>query len=59
MRPPMRDGGRPKHPLLDPRNRPSQWLLILIAVGVAVAVTLFGGLVLYVAEIWRARPLGM
>lgn len=55
----MRDGGRPKHPLLDPRNRPSQWLLILIAVGVAVAVTLFGGLVLYVAEIWRARPLGM
>jgi hypothetical protein len=55
----MLDDGRPKHPLLDRKNRPSQWLLILMAVGIAVAVTLFGGLVLYIAEIWRARPLGM
>ena len=43
----------------DKSKRPSQILLILIAVGVAVVVTLFGGCILYLAEIWRARPLGM
>ena len=51
--------GRDRHPLLDPENRPSQWLLIAMAVGIAVVVTLFGGAILYIAEVFRARPLGM
>ena len=50
---------RYEHPLLAPENRPSQWLLIAMAVGIAVVVTLFGGAVLYIAEVFRARPLGM
>ena len=50
---------RQRHPLQDPRNRPSQWLLMAMAVGIAIVVTLFGGAVLYIAEVFRARPLGM
>lgn len=47
-----------RYPKDDPRRRPSQWFLILLAVGIAVAVTLFAGLVLYLRDIWTARPLG-
>ena len=47
-----------QNPLRDPERRPSQILLVLMAVGIAVVVTLFAGAMLYVAEIWRARPLG-
>ncbi len=47
-----------KNPMSDPENRPSQVLLILMAVGIAVVVTLLGGFVLYLSEIWKAQPLG-
>ena len=42
----------------DPKNKPSQTLMILIAVGVAVVVTILGQAILYVAELFRAKPLG-
>lgn len=47
-----------KHLMKDPGQRPSQMLLILMAIGIAVAVTFLGGLFLYLSEIWKARPLG-
>ena len=54
---PYRDFRR--HPLLAPENRPPQWLLIAIAIAIAVVVTFFGGAILYIAEVLKARPLGM
>ena len=49
---------RGSNPYHDPDKRPSPFLLLLIAVGVAIAVTLFGGLILYMRDIFSARPLG-
>lgn len=46
------------NPMNDPRQRPSQALLVLIAIGVAVAATLLGGLLLYLSDVWTAQPLG-
>ena len=42
----------------EERRRPSQILLVLMAVGIAVAVTLLAGLLLYLSELFRAKPLG-
>ena len=53
---------RPDDPRRDPatgeRRRPAQVLLVLLAVGVAVVVTLLAGLLRYLLEIFRAKPLG-
>ncbi len=46
------------NPLRDPERRPSQILLVLMAIGIAIVVTLLAQLVLYLAEVWKARPLG-
>ena len=48
-----------KDPLADPKRRPSQVLLIAIAVAVAAVVTLIAVGFLRLAEMWNARPLGM
>lgn len=48
-----------QNPMNDPKHRPSQILLVLMAVGIATVVTLFGMAILYLAEIWNARPLGL
>ena len=48
-----------QNPMNDPKQRPSQILLILMAVGIAAVVTLFGIFILYLAEMWNARPLGI
>ena len=47
-----------QNPYENPDRRPSVWLLLLIAVGVTVAAMLLGGLVLYLRDIFTARPLG-
>ncbi|MCZ6632331.1 MAG: hypothetical protein O7G87_02935 [bacterium] len=46
------------NPYHDPDKRPSSLLLLLIALGVAIAVTLFGGLIFYLRDVFTARPLG-
>ena len=48
-----------QNPMEDPSRRPSQVLLVLIAVGVATVVTFLAWGLLHFAEIWRARPLGI
>ena len=47
-----------RNPYHDPESRPSSWLLCLIAVGVAVAVSVIGWLLLYMRAVFSARPLG-
>lgn len=42
----------------DPRRKPPQWLLILIALGVALVTSVLAGVMLYVVEAFRAKPLG-
>ena len=45
-----------KNPMSDPKNRPTQ--VLLMAIGIAVVMTLLGGFILYLSEIWKAQPLG-
>ena len=47
-----------RNPFHNPENRPSGWLLVLIAVGVAVVVTLLGWLMLYMQAVFNTQPLG-
>lgn len=42
----------------DPRRRPSQAKLVLIAIGVAIVTTLFSGALLFIIDAFRAKPLG-
>ena len=42
----------------DPRRRPPQWLLVLIALGVAVVTSLLAGGMLFLMEAFRAKPMG-
>ena len=46
------------YPPGDPRRPPPRWFLVLIAVAVAIAVTLFAVLIAYLRDVWPARPLG-
>ncbi len=45
-------------PRKDPRFRVPQFLLVLMAVAIAAVVILLAGVFLYLADVWRARPLG-
>ena len=47
-----------EYPPGDPRRPPPRWLLVLIAVSVAIVVTLFAFLIAYLRDVWTARPLG-
>lgn len=47
-----------RNPFHNPENRPAGWLLVLIAVGVSVVVTLLGWLLLYVQAVFNTQPLG-
>ena len=47
-----------KNPATEARRRSSQVPLVLMAVGVAMVVTLLAGLLRYLSEIFRAKPLG-
>ncbi|MDA0746854.1 MAG: hypothetical protein O2954_10060 [bacterium] len=47
-----------KDPRQDPRWRISQWKMVLLAVGISVLVTIFAWVLLFLREIWTARPLG-
>ncbi len=42
----------------DPDTRTPGWLLTLIAVIVAIAVTAIAWVILYLREVFSARPLG-
>ena len=44
-----------RNPYHDPDSRPPGWFLCLIAVGIAVAVTAIGWVVLYLREVFSAR----
>ncbi len=46
------------YPPGDPRRPPSRIFLVLLAVGIAIVVTLFAGLIVYLRDVWTARPLG-
>ena len=46
------------NPMRDSERRPSQILLILMAVGIAIVVLLLGQPMLYLAKVWKAQPLG-
>ena len=46
------------YPPGDPRRPPSRILLVLLAVAVAIVVTLFAGLIVYLRDVWTAQPLG-
>ena len=54
----MRHDDPRRNPYLHPQNRPSGWLLVLIAVGVAVVVTALGWVMLYLRAVFSAQPLG-
>ncbi|MFT5369431.1 MAG: hypothetical protein ACI8V2_004408 [Candidatus Latescibacterota bacterium] len=54
----MRSNDPRRNPYDNPENRPSGWLLVAIAVGVSVAVTLLGWVLLYMRAVFGARPLG-
>lgn len=45
------------YPPGDPRRPPSRVFLVLLAVAVAIAVTLFAALIVYLREVWTAQPL--
>ncbi len=47
-----------RNPFDDPKARPPGWLLVLIAVGVAVVVTLFGWVLLFLRDAFNSQPLG-
>jgi hypothetical protein len=47
-----------RNPFHDPEKRPSGWLLVLIAVGVSVLVTLLSWLLLYMRAVFNTQPLG-
>ena len=47
-----------RNPYHDPDTRPPGWLLCLIAVAVAIAVTAIAWVILYLREVFSARPLG-
>ena len=47
-----------RNPYHDPDTRTPGWLLCLIAVGVAIAVTAIAWVILYMREVFSARPLG-
>lgn len=46
------------YPPGDPRRPPSRVFLVLLAVVIATAVTLFAALIVYLREVWTAQPLG-
>lgn len=47
-----------RNPYSDPAKRPPAWLLVLIAVAVAVAVTALSWVMLYLRDVFSARPMG-
>ena len=47
-----------RNPYHDPDTRTPGWLLCLIAVAVAIAVTAIAWVILYLREVFSARPLG-
>jgi hypothetical protein len=55
---PMKFDDPRRNPYHNPDNRPSGWLLVAIAVGVSVAVTLLGWLMLYLRAVFSTQPLG-
>ena len=56
--PAMRWDDPRRNPYHNSDARPPGWLLCLIAVGVALAVTVLGWVILYLRDVFSARPLG-
>ncbi len=47
-----------RNPYHDSDARPPGWLLCLIALGVAFAVTALGWVFMYLRDVFNAQPLG-